>query len=73
VELQKNRMPDLHKEACWALPDKGSAVGLGDLQCLVEAARLVGFPRFAEVVGLFGLPYFAKAAEHSHLELVEQH
>jgi hypothetical protein len=43
------------------LPDKGSAVGLGDLQY------------FVEVVGLVGLPYFAKVAEHSHLELVEQH
>jgi hypothetical protein len=55
------------------LPDKGSTVGLGDLQYFVEAAGLVDFPRFAEVVGLVGLPYFAKATEHSHLELVEQH
>jgi hypothetical protein len=55
------------------LPDKGSAIGLGDLQCFVEAARSVDFPCFAEVVGLVGLPYFAKVAEHSHLELVEQH
>jgi hypothetical protein len=59
--------------ACWALPDTGSAVGLGDLQCFTEAAGLVDFPRFAKVVGLVGLPYFAKAAKHSHLELVEQH
>jgi hypothetical protein len=51
----------------------GSAVGLGDLQCFVEVAGSVDFPRFAEVVGLVGLVYFAKAAEHSHLELVEQH
>jgi hypothetical protein len=55
------------------LPDMGSAVGLGDLQCFVEAAGSVGFPHFAEVVGLVCLPYFARAAEHSHLELVEQH
>jgi hypothetical protein len=52
------------------LPDKGLAVGLGDLQYFVEAAGSVDFPRFAEVVGLVGFPYFAKAAEHSHLELV---
>jgi hypothetical protein len=55
------------------LPDKGSAVGLDDLQYFVEAVGSVDFPHFAEVVGLVGLPYFAKAAEHSHLELVEQH
>jgi hypothetical protein len=49
-------MPNLHKWAFWALPDKGSTVGLGDLQYFVEAARSVDFPRFAEVVGLVGLP-----------------
>jgi hypothetical protein len=51
------------------LPDKGSTVGLGDLQYFVEAAGSVDFPCFAEVVGLVGLPYFAKAAEHSYLKL----
>jgi hypothetical protein len=55
------------------LPDKGSAVGLGDLQYFVEAAGSVDFPRSVEVVGLVDLPYFAEAAEHLHLELVEQH
>jgi hypothetical protein len=63
-------MPNLHKWACWASPDKGSAAGLGDPQYFVEAAGSVDFPRFAEVAGLVDLPYFAKAAEHSHLELV---
>jgi hypothetical protein len=52
------------------LPDKGSAVGLGDLQYFVEADGSVEFLCFAEVVGLVGLPYFSKAVEHSHLELV---
>jgi hypothetical protein len=55
------------------LPDTGSVVGLGDLQYFVEAAGSVDSPRFAEVVGLVGLPYYVKAAEHSHLELVEQY
>jgi hypothetical protein len=51
----------------------GSVVGLGDLQCFVEAAGSVDSPRFAEVVGLVGLPYSVEAAEHSHLVLVEQY
>jgi hypothetical protein len=55
------------------LPDKGSTVGLGELQYFVEVAGSVDFLRFAEVVGLVDLPYFAKAAEHSHVKLVEQH
>jgi hypothetical protein len=58
-------MPNLHKEACWALPDKGSAAGLGDPQYFVEAAGSVDFPRFAEVAELVDPPYFAKAAEHA--------
>jgi hypothetical protein len=55
------------------LLDTGLAVGLGDLQCFVEAAESVDFPCFAEVVGLVGLPYFVKAAEHPHHELAEQY
>jgi hypothetical protein len=51
----------------------GSVVGLGDFQRFVEAAGPVDSPCFAEVVGLVGLPYSVKAAEHSHLELVEQY
>jgi hypothetical protein len=50
-----------------------SVVGPGDLQYFVEAAGSVDSPRFAEVVGLVGLPYFVNAAEHSHLKLVEQY
>jgi hypothetical protein len=64
-------MPNLHKWAYWASPGKGSAAGLGDPQYFVEAARSVDFPRFAEVVGLVDPPYFAKEAEHLHLELVD--
>jgi hypothetical protein len=55
------------------LPDTGSVVGLGDLHYFVEAAELVDFPRFAEAVGLVGLACSVKAAEHSHLELIEQY
>jgi hypothetical protein len=51
----------------------GSVVGLGDLQHFAEAAGSDDSPRFAEVVGLVGLPYSVKAAEHLHLELVEQY
>jgi hypothetical protein len=41
------------------LPDKGSAAGLDDPQYFVEVAGVVDFP------------YFAKAAEHLHLEPVD--
>jgi hypothetical protein len=41
------------------LPDKGSAVGPDDPQYFVGAA------------GLVDLLYFAEAAEHLHLELVD--
>jgi hypothetical protein len=53
------------------LPDKGSTVGLGDLQYFVEAAGSVDLLHFAEVAGLVDLPYFAGAAEHLHLELID--
>jgi hypothetical protein len=52
------------------LPDKGSDIGLDDLQCFAEAAGLADLPRFAEAAGLVDLPYFAEVAEHLHLELV---
>jgi hypothetical protein len=38
---------------------------MGELQYFVDVAGSVDFLRFAEVVGLVGLPYFAKAVEHS--------
>jgi hypothetical protein len=52
------------------LPDKGSTVGPDDPQYFVGAARVVDFPYFVEEAGLVVLQYFAKAAEHLHLELV---
>jgi hypothetical protein len=52
------------------LPDKGSAAGLDDPQCFVEAVGLVDFPYFAKAAGLVDLLYFAEVVEHLHLELV---
>jgi hypothetical protein len=52
------------------LPDKGSAVGLGDPQYFVGAAGLVDFPYIVEEAGLVVLLHFAEAAEHLHLALV---
>jgi hypothetical protein len=70
VELQKNQMPNLHKEACWALPDKGSAAGLGDPQYFAEAAGSVDFPRFAEVAELVDPPTLQRRLS-MHLYLVD--